>query len=383
MYSGITDLAMLTDYQRINMANYLKRWRQANNTVKSFNILEPRKSSYKGTADAVYQNLDYLRKMNADTVLVLAGDHVYKMDYRRMLAFHEQMNADVTVGIIPVPIEEAHRFGTVTLDAEDGIVSFTEKTRLPRSSLASMGIYAFKPEVLYKCLIEDAKRADSSHDFGYSILPAVVNRDRVFAYQFDDYWQDIGTVEAYYSASMELLTHKPPLNLDGDYPVLTGNNGGKTIETPQQGYVENSIISPGCTILGRVEHSVLSPGVWVGEQAEVRNSVLMPNVAVGYHSVVDRCILDEEVNIDSLCYIGFGKALLPGDWDITVLGKGVSVPAQTAIGRNCRVLPHVSSWNFRGNMLLHSGSVLSHQGVDQGLSMNDEVGDERQGISVA
>jgi glucose-1-phosphate adenylyltransferase len=361
VYSGINNLAVLTDHQRSYMAKYLGQWGLAN-AVGTFHILEPKAGSYKGTADAVYQNLPYLDKFNAQSVLILAGDHIYKMDYREMLAFHEQTRAAATVGVIRVPIEEAHRFGTVTLGDGNEILELVEKSTNPRSNLASMGIYVFNKDVLSQRLKEDAIRPESPHDFGYAILPGMIGRDKVNAYEFAGYWQDIGTPQAFYAANMELVCLQPSFSLNGTRTVLTQRLDLPPPNICQQNMVVNSLISPGCVIKGRVENSILSPGVLVEEEAEVRNSVLMPNVFVGYHSVVDTCIIDEGVSIGQMCYIGFGKSLLPRDCDITVLGKGVTVPSHTAIGRNCTVMPHVDASSFRGN-LIASSSILSQHGV--------------------
>ena len=350
IHSQINNIAFLADYQRSWMTNYLRHWNSVNVTNVGLHILEPAAGSYKGTADAVYQNLCYVQKYGAERVLVLAGDHIYKMDYRKMLAFHEQVKADVTVGVVQVPIEQADRFGTVTVDAEGRIVDFVEKSSTPRSNLVSMGIYVFNVDVLEKRLIEDSAQPNSPHDFGYAVIPHMVRRDRVYAFKFDGYWQDIGTVEAYYRANMELIREKPPFSLDGGWPILTENQI-PLLRVSQQGSVRNSIICSGSVIKGRVENSILSPGVRVEEQAVVKNSIVMANVFVGYHSMVDHCILDEEVNIGKSCYIGFRSGLLPGDSDITVLGKGVTVPPYTAVGCGCKVLPHVGQAEFATNMV--------------------------------
>ena len=362
-YSGIDDYAILTDYQRSYMARYLKQWGLAND-VRTFDILEPRIDSYKGTADAVYQNLSYLNNFNTESVLILAGDHVYKMDYREMLDFHEQAKADVTVGVISVPIEEAHRFGTVIVGNGGEILEFVEKSRNPKSKLASMGIYVFNRDVLSQRLAEDAIRPDSPHDFGYAIIPGMVGRDKVYAYEFAGYWRDIGTPQAYYAANMELIGAQPSFSINHTRTVLTQRLNMPQPAISEQAIVVNSLLSPGCVIKGRVENSILAPGVWVDEQATVRNSVLMPNVFVSRHSAVDTCIIDEGANIGKLCNIGFGKSLLPGDVDITVLGRGVTVPSYTAIGRNCTVLPHVDTANLRGN-LIASGCVVSQHRIAQ------------------
>ncbi len=350
IHSQINNIALLTDYQRSQIGNYLRRWNLINGNSESLRILEPRTGSYRGTADAVYQNLAYLQKHTADRVLILAGDHVYKMDYRKMLAFHERVKADVTVGVVTVPIEQAYRFGTVALDVDSRVVGFVEKSEMPQSNLASMGIYVFNKNILAERLIEDAAEPDSPHDFGYAILPRIVKQDRVFAYRFNGYWQDIGTIEAYYEANMQLIKKQPSFSLDGTWPIFTEDNNNEPINNLHQGSIENSLISPGCVIKGRVENSILSPGVWVEEQAVVRNSILMSNVFVGYHSTVESCIMDEGVSIGKICYIGFGAGHT-GTAACTVLGKGVTVPPHTAIGRSCRIAPYSTPADFTTNVI--------------------------------
>jgi glucose-1-phosphate adenylyltransferase len=358
--SGIQNIAVLADYQRTSLEKYLGRWRLNNSGVGEFHILVPLSGSYKGTADAIYQNLDFLGKHNSKKVLVLAGDHVYKMDYRDMLAFHTQMEADATMGIIQVPIEEAHQFGVVTTDSEDRVVEFFEKPKHPQSNLVSMGIYVFNKTVLHERLIEDAALADSTHDFGYNVLPNMIRRDRVFAYRFNNYWRDIGTASAFYEANMDLIGGKIRFSLDGRWSVLTAEDDSPLPRNQDAGSVVNSIISPGCIVGGQVENSVLSSGVRIEEQAVVKNSVLMANVSIGYHSVIDQCILDEEVNIGKFCYVGFGSVAPRGNHEITVLGKGVVVPPYTAIGRDCRILPHAGPADFSTNTF-PSGTKISHQ----------------------
>jgi glucose-1-phosphate adenylyltransferase len=357
IHSGIDNIAALTDYQRSHMADYLQKWRTSNAGLRSLDVLEPRTGYYKGTADAAYQNLDYLNNQEANTVVILAGDHIYKMHYGDMLAFHNRMNADVTVGVVQVPIDQAHRFGTVNVSPQGRIEDFSEKSPTPISNLASMGIYIFDKEILTQRLIEDAGRPDSSHDFGYAILPQVVSRDRVFAYKFDGYWQDIGTKEAYYMTNLDIVRPNPSLSLNGNWPVLTTQRGFPALIT-QPGRIENSIVTPGCVIKGQGINSILSPGVCVEEKALVKDSILMENVSVGYHSVIEHCIIDEEVQIDKLCYIGFGESLIRGDWDVTVIGKGAMIPPCTAIGWNCTIQPHVLPDDFSTNTV-SAGSIIS------------------------
>jgi glucose-1-phosphate adenylyltransferase len=352
------------------MTIYLRSWFLVNGNSGNISVLEPRNGSYLGTADAVYQNLGYIENHSADLVMVLAGDHIYKMDYRKMLAFHRQMGADATAGVIPVPIEEAYRFGIVTADGNGEIVDFVEKPRNPQSNLVSMGIYIFNKQILIERLIEDAALPNSPHDFGHAIMPSMVRQDKVFAYEFDGYWQDIGTPEAYYEANMGLLCPKPSFSLDGKWPVLIERNHLSPARKTQRGIVENSLVSPGCTIKGRVENSILLPGVWVDEEAEVRNSIVLANSFIGYHSVVDHCILDEGVNVGKLCYLGFGGTVTPEIWRVTVVGEGVTVPPHTAICHNCKILPHVGPGDFSGKVV-PSNSVIS-PGQFTGLRTKDK-----------
>ena len=356
VYSQINDIAVLTDYQRSQMATYLQKWHQANARSANFRVLEPKVDCYRGTADAAYQNLEYVNKRRGDMVLVLAGDHVYKLDYRKMVDFHQEVKADVTVGIIPVAIDQAHRFGTVTIDDEGRITEFLEKSLKPQSNLASMGIYVFNKDFLNQRLIEDAGDPNSQHDFGYSILPKIVKKDRVYAYRFSGYWQDIGTIEAYYEANMELTGGQPRFSLDGTAPVLTHEQPLSAPCLGKHATIRNSVVSNGCVVRGHVENSILSPGVWVDEQAVVKNSIVMKGTFIGYHSIVDRCVLDESVNVGDYCYVGF--VMIPGDWDITVLGKGVTVPSHTAIGRGCKISPNIGPSDF-ATSVVSPGAVIS------------------------
>ena len=337
IHSRIADIGVLVDYQRKAMADYLGEWHAMNGGATRLRVLPPTLGSYLGTADAVYQNLKYLASEEADTILVLAGDHVYKMDYRKIIDFHTMLKADVTVGVVRVPPEETHRFGIVSVDDESRIREFIEKSSRPNGNLASMGIYVFKKELLMKRLSEDAAESGSPHDFGYAVLPRMVRQDRVYAYEFDGYWQDIGTMDAYYQANMELLAEHPGYRLDSDWPIFYESPVLPVHVKGTEGNVTNSLISPGCVINGIVENSVLSPGVRVDEQAVVKNSVVMPRVTIGYHSVVDRCILEDGVHVGRFCYIGFGAGPTAGKLGISVLGSELVIPDHTAIGHACKV----------------------------------------------
>jgi glucose-1-phosphate adenylyltransferase len=278
------------------------------------------------------------------------------MDYRAMADYHREVKADATVSVIPIPLDQAHRFGILTTDSHGRIENFVEKPTIPESNLASMGVYIFNKDVLIERLEEDAAKRESPHDFGYAIIPSMIRRDRVFAYCFNGYWRDIGTKQAYFSANMGLIGSIANFSMNSAWPVYTGEQSTLPARKFEQGSIKNSIVSPGCVIKGLVENSILSPGVWIEEQAEVKNSILMANTFVGYHSMVNRSILDEGVNISKYCYIGFGASA--GHDDITLLGEDVSVPSHTAIGSNCRVLPHTHPRDFTASMV-PSGTVLS------------------------
>jgi glucose-1-phosphate adenylyltransferase len=356
--SRCENIAVLVDHLREEMARYLMLWHEMNLHPVRFRILAPRFGSYLGTADAVYQNLNFIEQSGAEHVLILAGDHVYRMDYRRMLAFHERKDASATVGVVPLPAGQAHRFGIVYTAADGQVTGFEEKPPFARSNLTSMGIYLFKKDVLLRYLAEDAANTDSRHDFGYAIMPHLTGTNRIFAYLFKDYWRDIGTTEAYYKANLELLNHRPSSKKKpGNQPMFSVSKD-HPVSQSQPGTVYNSIVSPGCVIKGRVENSVLSPGVWVDEQAVVRNSLLMENATVGFHSVVENTIADEDVHIGEYCYIGFGVTAYEADKRITVLGKQARVPPHTAVRCGCTVMPGIGREDFEATVI-SSGSNIA------------------------
>ncbi len=357
VHSQIKRVGVLVDYQRSYMTKYLHEWSSANGGKAEIRVFPPEVGSYSGTADAVFRNIFWIDSSAADRVLILAGDHVYRMDYGKMFSFHEKMMADITVGVIRIPVEQANRFGTMLIDEENKVQEFIEKSSNPPSNLASMGIYIFNKEILMERLSQDSGNQESLHDFGYSILPDAAKHDRVFAYEFTGYWQDIGTVEAYYQANMELLASRPRFSLDSNWPVLTDYDALPVPETSAEGKVINSLISPGCIIKGRVENSILSAGVKIEEEAVVMNSIIMANTHVGYHSVVHASIVDEGVEIGKLCYVGFGKSLLSEGPAITVIGKEVVIPDRTAIGLKCKILPKVGLGKFAGGVV-PSGTII-------------------------
>ena len=360
IHSGIDEIAVLIDYQRSYMADYLRAWNTVNYGKYSLSIFPPRAGYYKGTSDAVYQNRDHLIKYNSPYILILAADHVYKMDYRKMLNYHQNKMADITIGVIPVPIDQAHRFGIMQTDIKGRITEFTEKPKYPSSNLASMGIYIFNKDVLLEQLVEDSVDDNSLHDFGHSIIPKLIKKHRVFAYIYDGYWQDIGTVEAYYQASMELTRKLPSFSLDSNWPIHTRDSILPSSYMSTRESSNRSIISRNCIVKGEVEDSIISPGVRVEDNAVIKNSVIMGNSVIESGSIIDRCILDEGVYIGESCKIGIGTSLLPGNWDITIIGKESRIPSHTIIARNCKIMPHVKPEDFSSHMVL-SGTVIYHR----------------------
>jgi glucose-1-phosphate adenylyltransferase len=345
--SGIKEITALVDYQRFDVTSYLQQWHQVNGKGQSFQVLGPKSGPYTGTADAVYQNIEYLEKHKANDVLILAADHIYKMDYSKMLAFHRKNRADATIGIVTVPVEDTYRFGIVKVSRENKIVEFIEKPKTAKSNLASMGIYIINKQILLEHLKKDASDPGSPHDFGHALIPQMINTGNVFAYKFNSYWQDIGTVDAYYQAHMELVKPTPSYSLNTSWSILTTEFADALPpKIFRQDSVKHSLIGADCIIKGTVENSVLSTGVRIEEGAIVKNSVILAHTTIGPHSLIDRCILDENVRVGEFSYIGYANDHLPGDRDITILGKGTTVPSGTAIGHNCKILPDVDPNDF-------------------------------------
>ncbi len=351
--SDLDDVLVLTQYRPISLHDHIgigRPWDldRLHGGVRLVSPYLGRKDAdwYRGTADAVYQNISELRDITADTVLILGGDHIYKMDYRPMIRLHHDTDADVTVGVMRIPIEEAHRFGIVTADDEGRITDFQEKPKQPKSNLVSMGIYVFKKDVLIDRLTKDAENSTSKRDFGHSIIPAMLEReDKVYAYTFDGYWRDVGTVQSYWECHMELLQIPPAVDLyERSWIVYTKSEERPPARIGSAAKVERSLISHGCQVHGQVIHSVLSPGVIVEEGAVVRDSIIMFDSVIGRNSVIDRSVIDKEVVVGPDSYIGFGDDDTPNKLEpqrlntgITLIGKRANLPAGIKVGRNCKI----------------------------------------------
>ncbi len=273
---------------------------------------------YRGTADAIYRNLNYINLYDPEYVLVLSGDHLYRMDYREMLCCHKENDADLTVSVMKVPMEEASRFGIMTVDGSGRIIRFSEKPKEPDSNLASMGIYIFKKDVLEKALIEDSADASSDHDFGKNIIPKLLAEGkRLFCYEFSGFWMDVGTISSYHETSMDLLEAKPRFDLhDRDFPIFSNENISPPHYIGPEADVRQSIVGNGSQIYGEVVHSVISVESYVGKGAKVKDSVLLPGATVEEGATVTRAILGENSVIRAGAVFGSED---PGK-DIAVIG---------------------------------------------------------------
>ncbi len=304
--SGIEKVGVLTQYKPLELHNYLgsgSAWDLDRNGGGCF-ILPPYAREkdaewYRGTADAIYQNINFVKMADPGYVLILSGDHIYTMDYAGMLEAHKQAKADATIGVFEVPWDEAPRFGIMNTDKETGkIVEFEEKPANPKSNLASMGIYIFSADVLIKYLEEDGVNENSTHDFGKDIIPKMLGDGlTLLSYAFDGYWKDVGTIESLWQANMDLLQDTPPFDLTGDWKIYSSNPSMPPHYIGENASVKASLITEGAQILGEVEHSVIFSGVRVGKGAKVTNSVIFPFTVIEDGAVVDHAILAQDVVI--------------------------------------------------------------------------------------
>jgi glucose-1-phosphate adenylyltransferase len=348
--SGIFDAAVLTQYRPHSLNGHIgngKPW-DLDRNQGGVQLLQPYtgrrdESWYKGTADAVYQNLNYIRERRADLVVLLSGDHIYKMDYSAMVDFHQRQRADLTVAVMHVPLEETDRFGIISVDDAMRVTEFTEKPKArDKGTLANMGIYVFSADVLVRRLSEGGE-GNPRIDFGKHVIPAMINEDRVSAYPFEGYWVDVGTIQSYWQTSMELLDPDNTLHLyDPQWVVHTRSEERPPAKFGPQARVEQSMICNGAIVRGQVQHSVLSPGVYVSPGAIVRDSVVMNDTWIGPGAVLDRVIVDKNVVIGAGVRLGHGDDLTtPNKLEpdkintgVSVVGKRAHLPANLRVGRN-------------------------------------------------
>ena len=278
---------------------------------------------YSGTANAIYQNIQFIEQFNTDYVLILSGDHIYKMDYNKMLQFHIQNNADCTIAVREVPWEEASRFGIMNTNEDNSISEFEEKPAHPKSNKASMGVYIFTWEKLRQYLVADAEDPNSSNDFGKNIIPKMLDdQQRMFAYDFEGYWKDVGTIESLWEANMDLLTLPMPIDLyDAKWRIYGRNPGLAPHFIAEGASVRNSLITEGCEVYGHVDHSVIFSGVTIREGATVKDSVVMPGAVIERGAQVQRAIVSEDA------VIGAGATVGEATGNIAVVGTGVRLAA--------------------------------------------------------
>ena len=372
--SGIDTVGVLTQYQPLVLNSHIGigvPWDLDRNNG-GVSVLPPYEKSddanwYSGTANAIYQNLQYIERYDPDYVLILSGDHIYKMDYEAMLDFHKQNNADVTIAAIPVPIEEASRFGVVITDDEKRITEFEEKPEHPRSNLASMGIYIFSWKVLKEALVE--LKDQSNCDFGKHIIPYCHNLGmRIFAYEFNGYWKDVGTLNSYWEANMELIDIVPEFNLYEEYwKIYT-----RSEILPPQYYapgsvIERSIVGEGSEIYGKVYNSVIGCGVTIGKDTVIKDSIVMNNTQIGDNCELVKTIVAENVTIGNNAHFGYGPSVENEtdphiyNHDLVCIGEKSVIPDGITVGKNACIFGITTPEDYENNSL-PSGKTLNKAG---------------------
>ena len=340
--SGIETVGVLTQYQPLELNDYIgsgQPW-DLDRMDAGVHVLPPYQRNkggdwYKGTANAIYQNIDFIERYDPEYVLVLSGDHIYKMDYSRMLAAHKANNADCTIAVLDVPKEEASRFGILNTREDDSIYEFDEKPAHPKSTLASMGIYIFSWKKLRQYLIADEADSHSQNDFGKNVLPAMLEGgERMFAYRFEGYWKDVGTIESLWEANLDLLNPHVPLDLaDPTWKIYSRTPGMPPHYLAATAQVQNSILAEGCSVSGKVEYSVIFSGVTVEEGAEIVDSILMPGTVVRKGARVQYAILAENTEIGENARVGESPEECADltHWGVAVVAAGIRVGAGATV----------------------------------------------------
>ena len=339
--SGIDTVGILTQYQPLELNEYIGNGQPwgLNKTHSRAQVLPPyerydKKSGwYKGTANAIYQNIDFIDRYNPEYVVILSGDHIYKMDYAAMIRYHEQNEASCTIAVRNVPLSEASRFGILNTNPDGSIYEFEEKPKQPKSTNASMGIYVFNWSVLRDALIADEENPDSSNDFGKNIIPSLLNAGhKMMAYTFDGYWKDVGTIDSLWEANMELLGKEPEFNIRGDerFKIYARNSALPSSFIDEDAKIFNSFVAEGSEIYGTVRHSIISVGCTIGEGAQVEDSVVMPGVVIEPGAIVRHAILGENSRVCRNAVVG--GAYGPKDKKkISVTSKGAVVKENTVL----------------------------------------------------
>jgi glucose-1-phosphate adenylyltransferase len=366
--SGLYNVGVLTQYQPREIHEHIgvgKPWDldRSSGGVRTLHPSPTKEGSgwQRGTADAVRYNLSFIEEHNVELVLILAGDHVYKMNYRPLLEQHAERDADVTIGVHSVSPHETYRYGIVTADGDGRVSRFEEKPRRSLSSLASMGIYVFRKSFLQEVLA-DGRDAD----FGRELLPRLVGKSAIWAYNFQGYWADVGTVQAYYEANMGLLAETPALDLyDPEWVIHTRSQERPAAEIGAEARVDTNLLCDGSRVHGQVSRSILSPGVYVAPGATVRDSIILNDCTIASGAVVDRCIVDVGVTVGEGALLGDGDDNTPNEatphllnTGLTLVGQRAHIPAQARIGRNVVIAPRIGERAFRQGLEVGSGRTL-------------------------
>ena len=336
VHSGIDTVGILTQYQPLQLNEYIGNgmpW-GLNSANGGIHVLSPYSKSessewYKGTANAIFQNISFIDRYNPDNVLILSGDHIYKMDYAEMLRAHNKKKADCTIAVLDVSLEEASRFGIMNTKGDGRVIEFEEKPKNPKSTKASMGIYIFKWSVLKKYLIADNEDPESSNDFGKNIIPRLIeDQYKLYAYSFDGYWKDVGTIDSLWQSNMDILGDDPKFDLfDGDKKIYSRNYAHPSSYIAKGAKIVNSYIAEGSVVYGNVYNSIISTGCVVGKNAEISNSFVMPNAEIGRNSVIKYAIIGEDSVVNANARIGdLPEFYDKSKWGIAVVGKDKVVP---------------------------------------------------------
>ena len=346
--SGIDTVGVLTQYQPLELNDYIgngQAW-DLDRSYGGVHVLSPYQQIkgtewYKGTANAIYQNINFIDRYNPEYVAVLSGDHIYKMDYAKMLAYHKAKGAACTIAMLEVPWEEASRFGLMFVNDDGSISEFEEKPKNPRSNKASMGVYIFTWEILRKYLIEDEANPDSGNDFGHDVIPAMHSAgEKLFAYQFDGYWKDVGTIDSLWEANLDLLNPKVDLDLsDNSWKIYSKTAAAPPHYISNKASVENSMISEGCVIDGEVDYSVLFSNVTVEGGAVVRYSIVMPGTVIKAGAVVEYAIVAENAVVEEDAHVGESPEQIADleKWGIAVIGEKVKIGKKAAVAAKAMI----------------------------------------------
>ncbi|MCH5273088.1 MAG: glucose-1-phosphate adenylyltransferase [Lachnospiraceae bacterium] len=369
--SGVDTVGVLTQYQPLRLNTHIGigiPW-DLDRNVGGVSILPPYEKStnsewYTGTANAIYQNLKYMEYYNPEYVLILGGDHIYKMDYESMLEFHKQKKADITLATIPVPIEEASRFGVVITDVDKRILEFEEKPPQPRSNLASMGIYIFTWKILKEALITLSEQKGC--DFGKHIIPYCHERgDRVYAYEYNGYWKDVGTLQSYWESNMELIDLIPEFNLYEEFwKIYTKSDVIPPQYVSENSVIERAIIGEGAEIYGQVYNSVIGPGVVIGENSIVRDSIIMKGTVIGDNTIVNKAIIAEKCFIGTGCELGVFDEV-PNSWKpdiythgMVTIGENSIVPDRVRVGKNTAIFGGTTLDDYPRGILASGENII-------------------------